>query len=232
MAEKIRYTRRDLKGPDEFLTTFGRAVAWARENRLRVGAGALAVVAVFALVLGTRAYLQWKENKADRVLWPHLIGAREFLQSPGEATPEKLASLEQFLASQISMHPKTRAAMYAHYYRGSIAFLRGNYDLSAAQFRAGIDTGKAAGILEYLLRQGVAEALEAQGDFTGAAAAYRKAAEVAQPEMKSQSMLGEARVLALSGKKAEAAVLYRQVLRESPETKSRDLIEIQLAQLE
>ncbi|MBP2686407.1 MAG: hypothetical protein H6Q81_1312, partial [Deltaproteobacteria bacterium] len=26
MAEKIRYTRRDLKEPDEFISTFGRAV--------------------------------------------------------------------------------------------------------------------------------------------------------------------------------------------------------------
>jgi len=232
MAEKIKYTRRDLKGPDEFLTSFGRAVAWGQENRLRVGAGALAVVAVFALVLGTRAYLQWEENRASRALWPQLNIARELLQSPGEVPAERLASLEQSLEAQIRMHPKTRAAMYARYYLGSIAFLRGNYDLSSTQFRAGIDTGKAAGIMEYLLRQGVAETLEAKGDFSGAAAAYREAAGVAQPDMKAQSMLGEARVLALSGKKAEAAALYRQILRESPETKSRDLIEIQLAQLE
>ena len=39
MAEKIRYTRRDLKGPDEFISIFGRAVAWAKENRLRLLAG-------------------------------------------------------------------------------------------------------------------------------------------------------------------------------------------------
>lgn len=232
MAEKIKYTRRDLKGPDEFISTFGRVVAWARENRLRVAAGAIAAVAVVALVLGTRAYLQWEENKAGRELWPHLNRAREFLQAPAGADPEKLEVLEQFLTAYVHRHPSARATVYARYYLGSISFLRGNYDLSTTQFRAGIALGKAAGIMEYLLREGVAQSLEAKGDFANASAAYRDAAGFAQADMKAQSLLGEARTLALSGKKPEAVALYRQILQEYPETKARDLIEIQLAQMD
>jgi len=58
MAEKTGFTRRDLKGPDEFISTFGRTVDWCKENRSKVAAGAIGVVAVVALVLGTQAYLQ------------------------------------------------------------------------------------------------------------------------------------------------------------------------------
>jgi hypothetical protein len=50
--------------------------------------------------------------------------------------------------------------------------------------------------------------------------------------MKTQSMMGEARALGLSGKKTEAAALYRLILKETPETPLRDLVEIQLAQSE
>jgi tetratricopeptide (TPR) repeat protein len=232
MAEKIRYTRRDLKGPDEFITTFGRAVAWTKENRLRVGAAALAVFALVAIVVGGRAYFQWEEKKSNRDLWPHLNRARELLQSPAEADPEKLAALEKFLLSHVTMHPNTRATVYAQYYLGGIAFLHGEYDRAAAHYRAGIATGKATGIMEYLLRDGIGRSLEGKGDFAGAASAYREAAGFAQSEMKAQSLLGEARCLALSGKKAEAATLYRQILKDNPDTKSRNLIEIQLAQME
>jgi tetratricopeptide (TPR) repeat protein len=116
------------------------------------------------------------------------------------------------------------------YYLGSIAFFRGNYDLAISQFRAGIGIGKEAGILRYLLRQGIASSLEAKGDFGAAAVAYRDAGAVAEADMKTQSRLGEARVLGLAGKKAEAAALYRLILKETPETPFRDLIEIQLAQ--
>lgn len=232
MAEKIKYTRRDLKGPDEFISTFGRAVAWAKGNRLRVGAAALAVFALVAIVLGARAYFQWEENKANRDLWPHLNRARELLQAPSEADPEKLRALQQFLLAYVNMHPKTGATVYAHYYLGSISFFNGEHDRAAMHYRAGIATGKAAGIMEYLLRDGIGRSLEAKGDYAGAASAYREAAGFAQADMRAQSLVAEARCLALSGKRAEAAALYRQILKETPETTSRTLIEIQLAQME
>jgi tetratricopeptide (TPR) repeat protein len=232
MAEKVRYTRKDLKGPDEFISTFGRMLAWAKENRTRVAASALGVVALVAVVVGARAYSRWEEDRSSRDLWPHLNSARDVLQSPEATNPERVASLEQLLLAHVKAHPKTRATVYARYYLGGIAFLRGESDRAADQYRAGIATGKAAGIMEYLLRDGVAKSLESKGDYPGAASAYREAAGFAQGGMKDQPLLGEARCLALSGKKAEASALYRQILKDHPETKARNLIEIQLAQME
>jgi hypothetical protein len=97
MAEKTGFSRRDLKGPDEFISTFGRTVAWCKENRSKVAAGAIGVFAVVALALGTRAYLQWEENKSARDLWPTLNRAQELLQAPFAADPSQLAAVEQFL---------------------------------------------------------------------------------------------------------------------------------------
>jgi tetratricopeptide (TPR) repeat protein len=232
MAEKTGLSRRDLKGPDEFISTFGRTVAWCKENRTKFTAGAIGVVAVLALVLGTQAYLQWEENKSARALWPALDQAQLLLQKPSEADPSQLATIEQFLQGHVGTHPNTRATVYSLYYLGNIAFFRGNYDLAATQFRAGIATGKEAGIMKYLLRGGIASSLEAKGDFSAAAAAYRDAAAVAEGNMKTQSRMGEARVLGLAGKKTEALALYRLMLTETPETPLRELIEIRLAQSE
>ena len=232
MAEKTGFSRRDLKGPDEFISTFGRTVTWCKENRAKVAAGAIGIVVVLALALGTRAYLQWEENKSARELWPTLNRAQELLQAPSAAEPSQLAAVEQFLQGHVSRHPNTRATVYSLYYLGSIAFSRGNHDLAITQFRAGLATGKAAGIMNYLLREGIASSLEGKGDFPAAAAAYRDAGAVVEADMKTQSRLGEARALALSGKKTEAAALYRLILKETPETPLRDLVEIQLAQTE
>jgi hypothetical protein len=232
MAEKIGFSRRDLKGPDEFISTFGRTVAWCKENRSKAAAGAIGVFAVVALALGTRTYLQWEENKSARDLWPTLDRSQELLQSPFAAEPSQLATVEQFLEGHVSRYPNTRATVYSLYYLGSIAFFHGNPDLAIARFRAGIATGKEAGIMKYLLREGIASSLEAKEDFSAAAAAYRDAEGVAGTNMKTQSMMGEARVLGLSGKKTEAAALYRLILKETPETPLRDLVEIQLAQTE
>jgi tetratricopeptide (TPR) repeat protein len=232
MAEKTGFSRRDLKGPDEFISTFGRTVAWCKENRSKVAAGTIGVFAVVALALGTRAYLQWEENKSSRDLWPTLNRAQELLQAPFAADPSQLAAVEQFLQEHVRRHPNTRATVYSLYYLGSIAFFRGNPDLAITRFRAGIATGKEAGILRYLLRQGIAISFESKGDFAAAAAAYRDAGAAAEADMKTLSRLGEARVLGLAGNKTDAAALYRLILKETPETPLRDLVEIQLTQAE
>lgn len=232
MSEKIGFSRRDLKAPDEFISTFGRTVAWCKENRTKAGVGAICLVAVVAVALGTRAYLQWEENRSSLNLWPTLNRAQEILQSPSTVDPSQLSAIEQFLRGHVERHRNTRASVYSIYYLGSIAFYRGDYDIAISHFRAGIATGKATGIMEYLLRQGIASSLEAKGDFVAAAGAYRDAEAVSGADMKTQSRLGEARVLGLAGKKAEAAALYRLILKETPETPLRDLVEIQLAQSE
>ena len=231
MAEKTRLTRRDLKGPDEFITTFGRVVDWCKENRTKVAAGAIGVVVVVALALGTRAYMQWEENKSARDLWPMLNRAQALLQASPAADPSQLATVEQFLQGHVGRNPDTSSTVYSLYYLGSIAFSRGNYDLAITHFRAGTATGKDAGILRYLLRQAIASSLEAKGDFEAAAAAYRDAGAGAAGGMKTLSRLGEARVLGLAGKKTEAAALCRLILQETPESPLRELVEIHLAQI-
>ena len=232
MAEKTGLSRRDLKSPDEFLSTFGRVIAWCKENRTKTIAGAGAVVVVLALVLGTQAYLQWEENRSSRELWPTLDRAQQLLQAPKAADPSQLAAVERFLEGHVNAHPGTRATVYSLYYLGDIAFHRGEYDLAIKRFREAIATGKEAGVMKYLLREAIATSLEAKGDFPAAAAAYRDAAAVAGTNEKADSRMGEARVLGLSGKKAEAAAVYRLILQETPETPLRELVEIRLAQSE
>lgn len=231
MAEKIKYTRKDLKGPDEFLSTLARATEWGRENRGKAVAGVTVVVLLLAGVLGTRAYLAWQEAKASRDLWPHLNRAQELLQASGEADPQKLVQLEQFLTAYVNRHPGQKITRFARYYLGSIAYLQGDYDMSAAHFRAAM--GLAAdeeNIMVFLVRQGLAQALEAKGDLPGALAAYRDAAAHFTGELRTQPWMGEARVLAAMGKQAEAIERYRSILRENPDSPMREVIEIRLSQ--
>lgn len=232
MAEKIRYTRRDLKEPDEFISAFGRMIAWCKENRSKVALAVLAVAVALTAAFGTRAYLRWQEGKASAAIWPYLEDARNFLEMPPGSDNAALASLEGKIAALAKEHSGTRASAYANYYLGCLAFRRGDYGGSLFRFHEGIRSGKAEGVLKFLLRNAVANSLEAKGDYSAAAAAYRETAEVAGPAMKTDAMFGEARVLDLSGKKAEAVAVYRKILQENPETKMKDMIEFLIARLE
>src|SRR4030066_1445782 len=112
MARKIKYTRKDLKGPDEFISTLGRATLWIQETRVPVLAALPAVILAAGGVFGARAYYRWQEAKANRDLWPQMIQAQEVLRSPEVADEEKLARLEKLLVAQGRAHPRTGAAVF------------------------------------------------------------------------------------------------------------------------
>jgi tetratricopeptide (TPR) repeat protein len=231
MADRIRYRKKDLKAPDEFMSAFARITGWARENTAKIVIAAAALIMVFGGVYGTKAFIQWKEAQAARDLRPYLDHAREFFLSPSPADEDKLASLEQSLSANIAMHPDSRASVIARYYRGSIAYRRGEYDLSAVQFREAIGKFRNGELMDFLLRQGLAQALEAKGDFTGAAAAYRDAASAAGIELQAEAQAGEARMLEHLGRPEEAASLYRRILADNPDTPMRDFIRVKIRQL-
>ncbi len=231
MAEKIKYTRKDLKGPDEFMTTLGRAVAWSTENRQKVLIGLAAVALVLAAVVGTGAYLRWSEEKATADLWPHLNRARDFLQAPTAADSGKLEQLEQFLAAHVKLHPGSKAAVYARYYLGSITYLRGNYDMSVVWFRAALSDAGKQPALAYLTRIGLAQAFEAKGDLASAAAAYKDAADSAKGELSVEARMGEARALLLQGRRDDAAAIYRKVIAENPDSPQKELAELKLSRI-
>jgi tetratricopeptide (TPR) repeat protein len=230
MTGKIKYTRKDLKEPDEFITALGRAAAWVRENRTGVAAAAAAVVLLAGGTLGLRSHTRWQEEKAARDLWPHLNQARELLETPREADPQEVARLEELLRAHAGTHSGTRGAVFARYYLGSIAYLRGDYEESAVRFRSALASRRGGDdIMEFLAREGYAQALEANGDAAMAAQAYRDAAAHATGELRTQAWMGEARALTALGKDDEAAPLLRKILEETPDSPMRPYIELMLS---
>lgn len=231
MAEKTKLSRKDLKGPDEFVTALGSGVSWLRENRTKVIAAAAVAVLVVVGALGARSYFRWQQEKASRDLWAHVNKARDFVQAPTAADAEKLAMLESALSALAAANPRSEASLYARYYIGGIAFRRKDYEASAANYRAALALVGDKGIMPYLVRQGLAQALESKGDLAGAASVYGEAAAASAGELRAEALLAKARVLLAQGNRGEAAETYRRILADVPGTSLKDLVEIRLSQL-
>ncbi|NNG47059.1 MAG: tetratricopeptide repeat protein [Deltaproteobacteria bacterium] len=200
------------------------------ENRSTVLVALAAILLAFGGVFGTLSYIRWQETKAARDLWPHMNRAHEALQATAAPDNENLEQIEQTLSAQVSKYPDTRAARFAKYYLGSIAYRRGDYARSAEQFRSAIAEGKGQGtIMDFLLREGLAQALEAKGDLDGAQKTYAEAVAFARGELRTQAWMGQARTLAIQGRNEEAAAVFRKILAENPDTPLKDLIEIKLS---
>lgn len=234
MVKKIKYTRKDLKAPDEFVSALTRLTDWAKENRGVVIGAALAAIVVSGAVFGTITYLRWKERAAGRALWPQIARVEALLQAPKTTDKAELAPLEASLARAVEQHHGTRAAVFGEYYLGDITYRLGKYAASATWFRKALrDRYKEGTILDYLLQVGLAQALESQGDEEKAEQAYKDAAAAATGELRIEAQMGRARTLSTLGHKKKAEQVLRGILAENPDTPEdvKALIEIELAQL-
>jgi predicted negative regulator of RcsB-dependent stress response len=234
MTENTRMNRKDLKGPDEFISAFSQALTWAKENQSRVMSIVAGVLILLAAVFGTRSYLEYREASASNALWPDLNRAQDLLRSPVKPDDERLVAVEQFLTAFVNQYPKAEAAVYAHYYLGSIAFTRGNHDIAIAQFKSVLSQGRDRGIMRFLARQGLAQALEAKGDFASASAAYHEAASAGFGDLKAQARLGEARMLTMLGRASDAVAIYRDLASATSgaDPATKEYVDIKLARMQ
>ena len=64
MTRDPKIRRKDLKGPDEFLTATQRALAYARAHERETLLAIGAFVAIVAIVVGIRGYRSWRDGQA------------------------------------------------------------------------------------------------------------------------------------------------------------------------
>ena len=213
---KIRV--KDLKQPDEFITTVDRIGNYLVNNLARVMIGAVALVAVTAVIFGYSFY----RSHQDRVAADHFYDALTALNHKDYKTAE-----EGFEA--LAQSGSGKLARLAPLYLAS-AYLAEN---KPAQARAALESYIAgSNHNEFknlaLVQLGVAD--ENLGDFKKAHDAYAQAADIAGPA-KASAQLGVARMLLKTGDNTGAITAWRNFLAENPFSPERTDVVASLAAL-
>jgi hypothetical protein len=215
VAQRTRIRRKDLRKPDQFVSTTGRFIVWLRAHSgvaIAGGGGVAALLAGLAIVAAVRSARQHDAN-AD------LARAMASLRATNlEAAAHELAEVARRwegttpaeLAAILGAHTKLRL---------------GNTDTALVEIRDLLD---ASGDLPTYLRQ---QLLVAWGDglarkksWQEAAAKYAEAASLEGP-YGGQAILAQARATEAAGDQAGAEVLYRKFYDQFPEAPGRDLVE-------
>lgn len=202
---RTRYRRKDLKRPDEFVSTGRQVLLWAGENSRRLYQ-ALGVLAVVLVAIGAVYSLRGARARQAN---DDLGGALALLRAGkyGDAA----AQLTEVANRWQSTGPGEVARLYA----ASASVKAGNYDGAATLAQAIVQGG---GLAPYLRQQGLvtlAFALEQKGDTAGAATRYDEAAGVEGP-FTPEAILGAARCRERLGETAAARDLYQRYVREFP----------------
>jgi hypothetical protein len=213
LADKI--DRKQLKQPDEFQVLAGKAMQWVAHNQARV---ATVIGAVAAIVLGTWAFVSWRESREEKA-GAALSEALEIASRPiaSEAVPgqpqDSFASKDEREKAVMAALQKVRSefggSRAAQTAQAEIGFHEQSAGDAAAAVKDLQDFLSSAGRnhpLRAVAQESLGYAFEAQGKLDDAKAAFDKLREVGMP---SHADFQAARLALLQGKPDAKAQLEK-----------------------
>lgn len=209
---------KDLKQPDEFITTVDRIGNYVANNLARVIIGAVAAIAVTAVIFTYSFY----RSHQDRVAASHFYEALTALNHKDYKTAEEgFEALAQSASGKLS----SLAPLYV-----ATAYLGENKPAQARDALEAYIARSTHGQFKNLALVQLGVVYENLGDFKKAHDAYAQAATVAGPG-KASAQLGVARTLLNEGDKTGAIAAWRSFLAENPFSSERGTIVDSLAAL-
>ena len=214
MAEKVD-VKHLLDGPDEFITLSDRIVKWGQENLKLVIAGAVGFVILISAIVGVRAYIDYREDEAAAAIAPAYRSYIEIVA--GRATDEQLPKAVEEMDKAIQDYKATHAGIMGRLALGNLFLEKGEWQKAEQHYLELTEESDLAAELVPLAWFGLGKSREGLKKYAEAAEAYDTASRQSGAAFKCLFTFERARVLALDGKKDQAAELYRLVVKDYPE---------------
>jgi tetratricopeptide (TPR) repeat protein len=242
-----RYTRKELKRPDQFQTFWTRVYEFLKATTRPIAIGALATVVVLAgifLYVNLRDKHRGESSKAlasalrilnsdnapqledpDAQKDAHEGDVPKF-KTEGERREAGIKALDKVIADWGSSAAGRDALMV----RAGVYYDLGKLDQAIGDYKSFLSKGPK-GNLRALAHEGLGYVYEAKGENDRALEEYRLITSGGE-FYRDRSLYDQARVMERKGDKAAAQKLYQEILDKSPTTPLRDDISNRLALLQ
>jgi tetratricopeptide (TPR) repeat protein len=208
---RTKLTRKDLKGPDEFITQTGRLLSLAGQHVRMIGLILGSIVAAVIVVWGLLVYIRGIERNAFASLWQ----IEEQLRNAADvsAVPPASADRLQQIAHQFGAGD---AQGYAWLYLGHLRYRQGDYVAAVTAYQQAAAQAQPTLLLWPMASLGVAYALEASGDFRQAQDTYQRVIDAKAAGFVVEAYLGKGRVAEQSHDVESAIAAYSAVIEQFP----------------
>jgi predicted negative regulator of RcsB-dependent stress response len=207
-----------LKKPDEFITLSNKTLNWTRENYKTVIGGIAGIIIILAAYFGYTAYRNHQEN----------LGHEKYFSSQEQADS---AQKEKQLEGVIKDYPGTQGAYMAMVSAGNAFYQNKDYAKAIASYQMALDKGNFPLEILTLIRENLAYAYEAKGDYPLAVKAYSEIAQGKEAFQKEETLISLARVYQKMGKKDEAKKTYQDFIKMYPNSVYANLVRDKISKL-
>lgn len=220
---KQKYTRKQLKQPDEFITFSNKVWEFVRQHVV----GVALTITVAAIGIGAAwAVTAYRESKAaattslldhamevyTQTLLPDTVDASQIKKDTiprFKTKAEKLVASEKAFSAAIEKGGSNGAGRLALLLRASVRYDAKKYAEAIKDYSTFLDDDPTPRLRNRAL-EGIGYCYEAQKQWDKAMEAFAKLPK--EGKQKFQGSYHKARLLALQGKKKEAAVAYRAIV--------------------
>lgn len=238
---KRKYTRKQLRQPDEFISFWSRVVEVARDNAPRV---VVTILVAILIVAGVWTWSYFSDARAARAtegftkafeIYNQAVFPMETKLPPTEDGIPRFKTHEAKLTAaekEFSRAVQTSSGelkLVAQLMRASTRYGLGKHDEAIADYKAYLAGGDVEQ-LRYSAREGIGYCYEAKKQWDKALETFRKLPR--DGELKWQALYHEGRVLAAKGQKQEAIKVLKEVVEKSKSSAIQGRAGDQLALIE
>jgi tetratricopeptide (TPR) repeat protein len=225
MAAKL--SKKELKSPDAFQTTFEKAGEYVEANKGRVIIAGTALACAVLLVLGIYFYWSYYSGAALKLY----AQAQENILKSGD-NPQTTASNIPIYQKLTDQYPYTWSGRMAHYHLANIYYQQGNLDKAIVSYEKFIDkTGSDKTGVEFLALTSLGYAHEARKDFKAALKYFEQAQKVYHTGFEVMGLRNLARAHEELNDKAKALNYYKEALEKTTEPATKIFIQRKIAAL-
>jgi tetratricopeptide (TPR) repeat protein len=225
MAEKL--SKKELKSPDAFQTTFERMGDYVLENKSRVMVVSAALVCAFVLAMGIYLYWTSYTNSSLKLY----AKAQDNVSTNGENKEiiNENVKIYQELIDRYSHSPSGRMA---YYHLGNVYYQKGEMDKAIGSYEKFVSkTGSDRTGVEFLALTSIGYAYEAKKDYAKALKYFEKAQKVYSVGFESIAFRNLGRASEELNNKAKALEYYKKALEKTSEPSATIFIKRKISAL-
>ncbi len=222
MAKK-RVTRKQLlKEPDEFITTTGKLISWAREytRQLLVACGLL----LGSLIL-IASYSYYQQKRSDVATQLYYQAMAKYQTAGGEKDPAAaLAAAQPDLERLTSKYGGQPAGKLGRIMFGNFSLAAEARDEAVEIYMAALNDFGSDISLANFIRSGLGAAYSEKGEFSAAIEHYEKIVSGSSPVLKDSAFFHLGRLYEAMGQSDKSLEAYRQLIIDFPESMFTEMV--------
>lgn len=232
MVKGKKITRRQIKQPDEFISTTEHLLLFVRDHLKKIGVGVGILVVIVAAFVLFRVWEGKKENEASQRL-NLAMEAVQLANSPyreGSPAEDKnaLAKMDEITKA----FPRTSSGTVALLYKGNIHLKLSEFDEAIKAYDAFLSQSGSERLYTLLALEGIGDAYEGKRDYDKAIEAYQKIVAMNQGFQAREARLQMGYCYEKLGKNKEAVENYRAYLEGTQKSSMSNLVLRKISLLE